>query len=212
MPKYVIERLIPGAGKMTADELKAISMRSCDVLNQMGPRDPVDPELRHGQQDLLRLHRAERGDGARARAHGRVPGESRRVGEDADRSDDRRSTARRSPAAHTALRINDRSTARTGKGLAQTGERVLWKTKNGRRFRRPSSRLVAIQQFPIPPGQMSELPDLRIPRFARDDADRASNRTSRSPNPGFNTGNTNEHESTRIEPISSRAASRHDAT
>jgi len=38
MPKYVIERLIPGAGKMTADELKAISMRSCDVLNQLGPR------------------------------------------------------------------------------------------------------------------------------------------------------------------------------
>ena len=38
MPKYVIERLIPGAGKLTADELKAISMRSCDVLNQLGPQ------------------------------------------------------------------------------------------------------------------------------------------------------------------------------
>jgi hypothetical protein len=38
MPKYVIERLIPGAGKMSADELKAISVRSCDVLNEMGPR------------------------------------------------------------------------------------------------------------------------------------------------------------------------------
>ena len=38
MPKYVIERLIPGAGKMSAEELKAISMRSCDVLNQLGPR------------------------------------------------------------------------------------------------------------------------------------------------------------------------------
>lgn len=38
MPKYVIERLIPGAGKLSADELKAISMRSCDVLNQLGPR------------------------------------------------------------------------------------------------------------------------------------------------------------------------------
>ena len=38
MPKYVIERLIPGAGKLTADELKAISMRSCDVLNQLGPK------------------------------------------------------------------------------------------------------------------------------------------------------------------------------
>ena len=38
MPKYVIERLIPGAGKLTADELKTISVRSCDVLNQMGPQ------------------------------------------------------------------------------------------------------------------------------------------------------------------------------
>ncbi|MGH7617495.1 MAG: DUF4242 domain-containing protein [Gemmatimonadaceae bacterium] len=38
MPKYVIERLVPGAGRMSADELKALSMRSCDVLNQLGPR------------------------------------------------------------------------------------------------------------------------------------------------------------------------------
>ncbi|MGQ0704283.1 MAG: DUF4242 domain-containing protein [Gemmatimonadales bacterium] len=38
MPKYVIERLIPGAGKMSPEELKAVSQRSCDVLNQLGPR------------------------------------------------------------------------------------------------------------------------------------------------------------------------------
>ena len=37
MPKYVIERLVPGAGKMTPDELRAISVRSCDVLNRLGP-------------------------------------------------------------------------------------------------------------------------------------------------------------------------------
>ena len=37
MPKYVIERLIPGAGKMSPEELKAISVRSCDVLNKLGP-------------------------------------------------------------------------------------------------------------------------------------------------------------------------------
>ena len=36
MPKYVIERLIPGLGKLTADELKAISVRSCDVISKMG--------------------------------------------------------------------------------------------------------------------------------------------------------------------------------
>ena len=36
MPKYVIEREIPGAGKLTAAELKAISQTSCDVLRKMG--------------------------------------------------------------------------------------------------------------------------------------------------------------------------------
>ncbi|MEO6346973.1 MAG: DUF4242 domain-containing protein [Aquaticitalea sp.] len=33
---YVIERVIPGAGKLTAEELKAISQTSCGVLNEMG--------------------------------------------------------------------------------------------------------------------------------------------------------------------------------
>lgn len=36
MPKYVIEREIPGAGKLSADQLKAISQTSCGVLNKMG--------------------------------------------------------------------------------------------------------------------------------------------------------------------------------
>ncbi len=38
MPKYVIEREIPGAGKLSAQELQAISQKSCGVLNQMGPQ------------------------------------------------------------------------------------------------------------------------------------------------------------------------------
>ena len=38
MPKYIIERDIPGAGKLTAGELKAISQKSCSVLNKMGPQ------------------------------------------------------------------------------------------------------------------------------------------------------------------------------
>jgi hypothetical protein len=37
MPKYVIEREIPGAGKFTAEQLKAISQASCSVLNKLGP-------------------------------------------------------------------------------------------------------------------------------------------------------------------------------
>ena len=38
MPKYVIEREIPGAGKLNADQLKAISQTSCGVLSNMGPQ------------------------------------------------------------------------------------------------------------------------------------------------------------------------------
>jgi len=38
MPKFVIERDIPGAGNLTPQELQAISQKSCGVLNEMGPR------------------------------------------------------------------------------------------------------------------------------------------------------------------------------
>jgi len=37
MPKFVIEREIPGAGKMSAEQLHAIAQTSCSVLNTMGP-------------------------------------------------------------------------------------------------------------------------------------------------------------------------------
>lgn len=37
MPKYLIEREIPGAGKLTAEELRGISQQSCSVLNRLGP-------------------------------------------------------------------------------------------------------------------------------------------------------------------------------
>jgi len=38
MPKYLIEREIPGAGNLSANELQAISQKSCGVLNKMGPQ------------------------------------------------------------------------------------------------------------------------------------------------------------------------------
>ena len=38
MPKYVIEREIPEAGKLTPEQLKAISQTSCGVLSEMGPQ------------------------------------------------------------------------------------------------------------------------------------------------------------------------------
>ena len=36
MPKYVIEREIPGAGQLTAEQLSGIANKSCDVLKQLG--------------------------------------------------------------------------------------------------------------------------------------------------------------------------------
>ena len=38
MPKYVIEREIPGAGKLSREELQAISQKSCGVLSKLGPQ------------------------------------------------------------------------------------------------------------------------------------------------------------------------------
>ncbi|WP_242132823.1 DUF4242 domain-containing protein [Aestuariivivens marinum] len=38
MPKYVIEREIPDAGKLSAEQLKAISQTSCGVLENLGPK------------------------------------------------------------------------------------------------------------------------------------------------------------------------------
>jgi Nickel responsive protein SCO4226-like len=38
MPKYVIERELPGAGKLSAGELQGISQKSCEVLAHLGPQ------------------------------------------------------------------------------------------------------------------------------------------------------------------------------
>ena len=38
MPKFVIERAVPGAGKMSPGDLQGLSQKSCDVLKDMGPR------------------------------------------------------------------------------------------------------------------------------------------------------------------------------
>lgn len=38
MPKYLIEREIPGAGDLSPEELQGISQKSCDVLQGMGPQ------------------------------------------------------------------------------------------------------------------------------------------------------------------------------
>jgi hypothetical protein len=38
MPKFVIEREIPNAGKLSPQDLKAISQKSCGVLSKLGPQ------------------------------------------------------------------------------------------------------------------------------------------------------------------------------
>ena len=38
MPRYVIERDIPGAGKLNAEELQGVAQKSCAVLQQLGPQ------------------------------------------------------------------------------------------------------------------------------------------------------------------------------
>ena len=38
MPKYIIEREIPDAGSLTAQDLQGISQKSCSILKNMGPQ------------------------------------------------------------------------------------------------------------------------------------------------------------------------------
>lgn len=38
MPKYIIEREIPGAGDLSPAELQSISQKSCSIINEMGPQ------------------------------------------------------------------------------------------------------------------------------------------------------------------------------
>ncbi|HYE78607.1 MAG TPA: DUF4242 domain-containing protein [bacterium] len=70
MPKYVIERELPGAGKLSQDELVGISQKSCDVLRNLGPEiqwiqsyvtgDKIYCVYHAANPDLIRKH-AEQG-------------------------------------------------------------------------------------------------------------------------------------------------------
>lgn len=71
MPKYVIEREIPGAGKLSPAELHAISQKSCSVLNSMGPQiqwvhsyvtgDKIYCVYNAPNEEMVRRHAAEGG-------------------------------------------------------------------------------------------------------------------------------------------------------
>ncbi len=55
MPKYVIEREIPNAGKLSPAELQGISQKSCSVMQSRSPNS-MGGALRHRRQNLLRLY------------------------------------------------------------------------------------------------------------------------------------------------------------
>jgi hypothetical protein len=66
MPKYIIEREIPGAGKLTSEQLQGISQKSCGVLRNLGPEiqwvqsyvtdDKVYCVYIAPQEDVIREH------------------------------------------------------------------------------------------------------------------------------------------------------------
>jgi hypothetical protein len=71
MPKYLIEREIPGAGKLSAEELRGVSQKSCGVLQRLGPQiqwvqsyvtgDKVYCVYIAPSEDLVRKHAQEGG-------------------------------------------------------------------------------------------------------------------------------------------------------
>ena len=71
MPKYVIERDLPGAGSLTQQQLQSISQKSCDVLRDLGPEiqwlhSYVTPNKIYcvyiaPNEDLIRKHASEGG-------------------------------------------------------------------------------------------------------------------------------------------------------
>jgi hypothetical protein len=71
MPRYVIERDLPGAGNLSPDELQAVSQKSCNVLKNLGPEiqwehsyvtaDKIYCVYRAASEELIRAHAAQGG-------------------------------------------------------------------------------------------------------------------------------------------------------
>lgn len=71
MPKYLIEREIPGAGQLTPEQLQGVSQKSCNVLRSMGPEiqwvqsyvtgDKVYCIYIAPNEEMIRQHAAEGG-------------------------------------------------------------------------------------------------------------------------------------------------------
>ena len=71
MPKYLIEREIPGAGKLSPQELQGVAQKSCGVLQRLGPQiqwvhsyvtgDKVYCVYIAPNEEMVRKHAAEGG-------------------------------------------------------------------------------------------------------------------------------------------------------
>ena len=71
MPKYVIEREIPGAGSLSTEQLQGVSQKSCSVLRNLGPsiqwvqsyvtEDKIYCVYIAPNEDLIREHAAQGG-------------------------------------------------------------------------------------------------------------------------------------------------------
>jgi len=71
MPKYLIERELPGAGKLSREQLRAISQKSCGVLNTLGPQiqwiesyvtgDKIYCVYRAPNEEMVRQHATQGG-------------------------------------------------------------------------------------------------------------------------------------------------------
>ena len=88
MPRYLIERNIPGAGNLSPEELQAISQKSCSVLSDLGPQIQWVQSYVSGDKITCIYIAPRRGDGAGARPPGRLPGRRRAGGQDHHRPDD----------------------------------------------------------------------------------------------------------------------------
>jgi hypothetical protein len=75
MAKYVIERELPGAGKLSADQLKASSQKSCGVLRNLGPQIQWIHSYMTDDKIYCIYRAPNEGNGARARQPGRLSGE-----------------------------------------------------------------------------------------------------------------------------------------
>jgi hypothetical protein len=76
MPKYVIEREIPGAGSAVRGRPQIHFAEIVRRSSVAWTSDSVAREFRNRQQIVLRVHRAERGDDSPTRGTGWLPGES----------------------------------------------------------------------------------------------------------------------------------------